>query len=429
MEKSSNKSNSGLSKVKKYIPFILLILLTIALMFFFKYKKRDISRMIEASKNNLLTLAQNLKPLLFQTNITDEDVFNFALYQSLPLDKEKNKVLVISNDGSNNNVYEIKPASYNTSTNNYEIFAKYLGLNETQRKEADSILSSYKKEIYSSVLVNDKNTVAVNPKLVELQQAALADILSFAQKVNAAKTHDLFPQTYKFYKNDKVANMIVSAKETPQNEYILITPDTVARTHFTWNQEKFNRNMSELEKNQNINPPQIPDINFQFNIAQGKEGKNDLPTSESDYSYKIDSNLFKVVIPIETMNLQKMIADSIRIKLNEVAKKMKKISWNVPNTRITKQGPKVPPTPGEKENTQTKIIDPYEIVSKTMEMLSQQNAKSWEEYGAKMDSFARNLKFNLKDSLSRVKFKKDMKKWANELKKQKQFKNDSTKVK
>ncbi|NJD23108.1 MAG: hypothetical protein FIA82_10645 [Melioribacter sp.] len=430
MEEQAKKKVTGFANFKKIIPYIFLFLLTIALMFFFKYNRRDISKIIEAGKNNLLALAQNLKPLLFETEINSEDVFNFALYQSIPLDKNKNKVLLISKDEPGNNIYEIRPASYNQQTRNYDTFVKLLGLNEKQKAEADSILNSYKKEIYSSVLVNDKNTIAVNPKLPVLQQAVLADLIAFAQKIDETKSKELFPNAYKFYDNKKISNMIVSAKEIPQNEYILISPDTVARTFFNWDQEKFNKHINEIEQSQIAGHPNIPKYEFNFDVMPERSNNKHSVAAESDYSFKLDSNLFKVVIPAETVNgFTNMISDTIRIKLNEVAKQLKNISIPVyiPRNKSYKQ-PKTSVSRHAGNDEQLKLIDPYEIVNKTMEMLSQKDFSKLEEFGAKMDSIYGD-KYFVKDSATKAKIREAMMKLKKDFKKYDYRKQDSTKVK
>lgn len=429
MEGQAKKKVTGFAKFKKFIPYIFLFLLTIALMFFFKYNRRDISKIIEAGKNNLLTLAKNLKPLLFETEINNEDVFNFALYQSIPLDKNKNKVLLISKDEPGNNIYEIRPASYNQQTRNYDTFLKLLGLNEKQKAEADSILNSYKKEIYSSVLVNDKNTIAVNPKLPVLQQAVLADLISFAQKVDETKSKELFPNAYKFYNNKKISNMIVSAKEIPQNEYILISPDTVARTFFNWDQAKFNKHLADFEKSKSAGHTEIPKYDFYFDVMPEKSNNKHSAAIESDYSFKLDSNLFKVVIPAETVNgFTNMLSDTIRIKLNEVARQLKNISIPLYVTRS--KSFKLPKTSVSRRvgnDEQLKLMDPYEIVNKTMEMLSKQDFSKLEEFGAKIDSISDN-KYLVKDSAAKAKIREAMMKLKKDFKKYNYRKQDSTKV-
>ena len=124
-------------------------------MIFFKQNKRIIGHMFEEGKNNLLSFySHNLKPLLFQTRISEEDVFNFALYRSLPLDKEKNKVLFISNDQPGNQIFEIKPATYNPNTQNYNTFIQYLGMNKIEKAKSDTDKNKLIKEL-QSVLAND----------------------------------------------------------------------------------------------------------------------------------------------------------------------------------------------------------------------------------------------------------------------------------
>jgi len=381
--------------------------------------------MIKAGTSDLLSLAQNLKPLLFHTEINDEDVFNFALYQSLPLDKEKNKVLIVSTNEQGNNIFEVKPAEYNPNTDNYSTFVRYLDLNKEQRREADSLLNSYKKEIYSSVLVNDKNTIAINPKLSELRQAILADLISFSQKVNADKSYQLFEKKLKFNGDKRINDLIASAKDIPQSEYILISPDTVARTHFTWDRDKFNKNLNEWGKNKNLTySPMIKLENPERRVSNNRNPN----TPESDFSFKIDSNKFKVEIPVEAINnITASISDSIRIKLNEAAKEIRKISIPLPpGSKFGHTVPKVPKTPGENKSKHMKIVDPYEIVHNTMEMLTKQkNWGEWVNYGLRMDSLNRHL---AKDTAAQRRLKESINKMKKKIQKLQNYNGDSTDV-
>ncbi|MFA7227897.1 MAG: hypothetical protein WC061_02590, partial [Melioribacteraceae bacterium] len=361
-----NTKFTGFQKVRKYIPVALLILLTLALMLFFKYRKEEISEIFEEGRNNILAFyAENLKPLLFQTTITQEDVFNFALFNSLPLDKDRNKILEITGDQYGKNTFVIKTSAYNPSTKNYETFVNYMGMNSQQKERIDSILNSYKKEIYSSVLVNEKNTYAVNPKISELQQAVLADILSYARTVDKSKSEERFTDYFNYRDQGNIAKLIGSARDIPQNEYILITPDTVARTYFKWNQKELDRHLDDLENRSIAITPPIPDLEVKFEGSNLKENRMQ-NWKAGGYSYNIDSNSLKVVVPADVMNLSRAIQDSIRIKLNEAAQKMKNISFHSGHTRSENRKKRVPPAPEPPEI----IINPFEIAGKTMEMLS-----------------------------------------------------------
>jgi hypothetical protein len=426
MEVPSNKTTSVTNKIKTYLPYILLFALTVGLMAFFKHNKRNLGSMIKAGTSDLLLLAQNLKPLLFHTEINDEDVFNFALYQSLPLDKEKNKVLLLSTNEQGNNIYEVKPAEYNPHTDNYATFVKYLNLNNDQKRKADSLLNNYKKEIYSSILVSDKNTIAINPRLSELRQAVLADLISFAQKVNAEKSYQLFEKNLKISGDKGITDLIASAKNIPQSDYILISPDTVTRTHFTWDSDKFSKHYNEWEKNKTLTySPMIkldnPDKQSSNNWSRGGN------SHESDFSFKIDSNQFKIEIPVESINhITTSISDSIRIKLNEAAKEIRRISIPMPPGVRQERGiPKVPPVPGTGKSKSMKIVDPYGIVSSTMEMLSKQNWGELVNYGLKMDSLNKS---HTRDTAAQRKLKESIYKMKKKLQRLQNFNGDSVQV-
>ena len=422
MDEQKNNSSSTFSLVKKYLPYVFLGLLTLALMFFFKHNKEEIGKILEVGKNNLLSLyTDNLKPLLVSTPITEEDVFNFALYQSLPLDKNKNKILVINSDEANNQVYEIRTASFNSSTKNYETFVKYLGLTNEQKEAADSILNSYKKEIYSSVFVSDKNTFAVNPKISGLQQAVLADIVSFAQKINPKKAEEIFHKSFTRNDDAKMASLISSARQNAQNEFLLFTPDTVAKTYANWDQKQFYKQLEEVEKNKETALQKTKEFDFKLGLSPLAEepGKPPIP---SDYKFTVDSNMYKVVVPIDTKHLSHVVSDSLTIKLNEVASKLKQMSIELNKKKVKyEHSLKIPIPPATKggKPLEIEIVNPYEIINKTFEALSKGNAESWEKYGAQMDSLGKMFDKKMNDSV-KMKIREQMRKYKDEVKKSRQ---------
>ncbi len=404
MENMDQNNGKTSEYIKKYLPVSALILLTILLMVFFRFKKNDIGRLLEKGKNNLVAFyAQNLQPLFATTDISNEDVFNFALYQSLPIDKQNNKVLTISDQGSNNQVYEIKPIVYNPQTNNYEKFIQYLGLNGEQKEQADSILNLYKKELYLSVLMNNKNTVAVSSKIGELQKASLADLLNFARKVNPQKAWEIFPGKHEF--NNDVKNFIVSTQENPQNEFVFITPDTAFKTICTIDSKDLEKAIDDKIKSVAIpHTPTTPEkANWGFDFSFSDESANKKSSGSKVKSivsiHHPDSNFFKVVIPIPEIPVPPQVDDSIRIKLDKAAKKLRNLSVVFGNRekelkKISERNSKQ-----NRNNVEFYFQDPTEIVGKTMEMLSKQNFKSWDEFGAKMDSIANSFAASYSDSL------------------------------
>jgi hypothetical protein len=367
----------------------------------FRHNKRIIGHMFEEGKNNILSFySHNLKPLLFQTKISEEDVFNFALYRSLPLDKEKNKVLFISNDEPGNQVFEIKPAVYNPNTQNYNTFVRYLGMNKIEKAKSDSVLNSYKDKIYSYILVSGEKAFAVNPQITDIQQAVLADLITFAHTVNEKKCTEIFKDKFNWSDKQRLKNVIASGKEVTRTDYLLITPDTVARTHLKFDQKKLDKQLKELNSS-NSRLDAIKDridFNFKFDPVAHNVVPNNMALPK-DLSFKIDPNLFKIVIPSGAINgLSKLIEDTVRFKLNEAANQLKKLSISFGKIK--------PMIKGHSNSAATQnpdvdfnIINPYEIVNKTLEMLSTGSVKGWEEFGKKIDSLGRAYGHVNKDSL------------------------------
>lgn len=300
--------------------------------------------MIEEGKRNLLSLyTSGLRPLISETKISQEDLFNFALYQSLPIDQEKNKVLTLS-DLNGQVVYEIKPANFNKSTRNYEAFKKYFGMNNYEMRIADSVLNSYRKEIYSCVLVNEKNAYAVNPRITSLRKAMLADLIYLAQKINKEKAEEVLPSLNEFDQSD-LATLIRTGRDIPTTQYLLMTPDTITKTEFTWDEEKFTEQLKAFEAGK------FAAEEFAKNQAFSWDGDLNPPitpitpkNTSYKFDYKIDSNKYKITF--DTHNIGKMINDSIRINLDKATKELRSLSVKLPSLK------------GSSSKTELKIMPP-----------------------------------------------------------------------
>mgnify|MGYP000896189243 FL=1 len=89
---SVNNDTKDKNNVRVRTTVVGLILLTIGLMIIFK---NNSSNLKDLPDDLISFYAKNLKPLFYQTSITEEDIFNFALYQNIPIDKQNNKLLQI----------------------------------------------------------------------------------------------------------------------------------------------------------------------------------------------------------------------------------------------------------------------------------------------------------------------------------------------
>ncbi|MFA7419523.1 MAG: hypothetical protein WCZ90_07540 [Melioribacteraceae bacterium] len=410
METPSAKKKLTAENIKKYSPFILLLVLTVVLMLFFRSNRKGISSMIEEGKKSLLSLyTGGLKPLISETEISQEDLFNFALYQSLPLDQSKKKALVLSNNDGQQ-IYDIKPANFNPNTKNFETFKNFLNLNSKQRQIVDSVLSSYRKEIYACVLVNEKNAYAVNPKITEVQRAMLADLVYFAQKVDYEKAQNIFPGMEDMNRTE-LASLVKSGREIPSTKYLLMTPDTVAETDFTWNEEQFENQVRAFEEGK------MAATEFASNQAFKWDGPDAPPEPPSvrevpeKMKFKIDSNKYRISVNVS--DLSKMINDSVRINLEKVAKQLQNITVQHSGKRSSRSSSSgiriVPPIPEISITT----VDPIKITSEALKMVGSMNISQLVEDAMKNDS---SFQAAMKDSANSKKFQQKMKEVNRKLK-------------
>lgn len=387
--------------LKRYAPVSAFVILTIVLMIFFRMNKRNISTLIEKGKDNLISIyTQNLKPLLTRTEISNEDVFNFALYQSIPIDKVSKKVLIISNQQNGNQVYEIKQVELNTETNNYRRFIDFMELTPTQKSKADSILNSYKKELNLSVFTNEKNTIAVNPKISDLQKAVLADLLNFANDVNAQKASEIFPKLFSNLEENQLAAFAHTTKEIPQNEYIFFTPDTVFKSLGKINNEEYWKKLDEKMFEKALTMKEIEEVNL--DIDTDIDIEKNMKIAQKVITMALDTNFYYAVIPSVPNVHVGLSNDSLRIKLDKVTEKLKDLAVSSSKNAINEKKhniPKVPPIPKKPIEFQFNYSNPTDIAKQALEMVSKQNIKDWDKFGAKMDSFGRALEDSIKKSI------------------------------
>lgn len=379
--------------IKKYLPIIPLILLTVFLIIIFRHKKEGFNKLIEKGKQDLFSFyTQNLEPIFTPKEISNEDVFNFALYKALPIDQQNNKVLFLSNTKDNNQTYEIKPTPFNYNTKNYERFINYFGLTKEQKEKTDSILNSYKKDLALSLLVNDKNTIAINPKLADIQKAIFADLLNYFLKVNHKKVEKIFLKNSETIQDKNFLEFISSTKRIPNNEYIFVTPDTVFKKPFVLDTNKLNLELNGTLKLKPIAVSKLQNINVELVLNPNKNKE----TKFYNYIAKHDSDFMKVTIPINEFGLTTKFNDSLKIKIENLENLLKNIGVSSEKIKHT-NSQKTLKNIELKDKIEFQFEDPMKFANKAVEMLSQQ--KDWEEFGYKVDSLAKEFRKNYSDSI------------------------------
>lgn len=267
--------------IQKFLPAVALFILTAALMLFFK--NRDVDNIYRDGKKSLMDFyTSNLKPLLLETTLSNEDVFNFAMYQKLPLDKNQNKNLVLSNLSQGNGdetFYSVQPAGDMIEKHNYENFISSLHLNEDGRAKIDSILESYKEPIYESIYSSD-STIAVSPRLKSVRDALFADLMLAVKESNHEMWLAMAGETHFLNDFENVYDFTSLAKNQPLEDFIVFAPDTVFATKLK------------------VNVDLVKDLNKNLTFSQEESKESNYITYENNQSRQgATVNLRKIRIP------------------------------------------------------------------------------------------------------------------------------------
>ena len=340
-----NSAKPWFTKARRWIPAVSITMITAALMITLKFYPNFLKDVIEEQKSNLAALyKENLQPLLFAADLTNEDIFNFAFKSELPLDKANRHFLRLGYDPGGKEFFEINNSPSTIQENNLEKFVQALELNDTQRKEMDSIISSYSDELLAQVLVNDNNTVAINPNLWNYQKALAADILEFARSKNANVYNNIVPYPAKGNEFLQLARHIRDNKTTRETRYIFFTPDTIFTDFFEFDEQEFKKDILEMEKDLAEMNKNLTKMNFQMRYdTTFRIFEKDSVLSEN-FSIQIDADRFRVNIPkivMPDINFQIPDMDSLNAVIKDALKSVEVYVSKHPDKPIVKRKFKV----------------------------------------------------------------------------------------
>lgn len=385
--------------LKKYLPFAGLTILTIFLMVFFKVNSDRGAKIFEESKTILADFyLQNLKPLIYDSPITRDEVFDFAVNNQLPIDKNDNKSLKIGTDKTGEEYFQIIPTNEAIAENNYPAFKKLLSLNSEQEKSLDSILDSYKEDLYTAVFVNDDNTYAVNSELHLLKKIIAYDLYEFAYKVN-----NKIASPIKFIEQpEKIDEFVYDFRRSDKNNFIVFTQDTIVERALAFNKEGLEKDFKELQFNQEKLREELAANKFHVEVLKQKAEKLRHDARFRSIVVRKDNDSNKViVVNDEAINFTIPTIDLSFI--NEITPKLK---MNINSDSL--KG-KLDFVIDLKDNERDNFSFAIGINEKELNKLIQKsvssvnNAKDWEEFGKKMDSLSKEIEFRILDSTFKIK--------------------------
>ena len=285
------------SRIKRWIPAAALAAVTIIIMVVLKFNPGLIDKMWEDQKVAIAGFyKENLQPVLLAANLTNEDVFNFAFNNELPLDNTRKQYLLLGYDDSGKEFFEIRSSDQKIKRESYNEFVSAMNLDDEQKQTVDSIIGSYSKALEGQVLVNDQNTIAINPNLWNLRKAIFADLLVASEKLNKTKFDRIIPAGITNAERIVVVNTSEMLKSDYGDQYIFVTPDSIFADSYQFDSEQFEKEMREFEKQVELNEEEVKQ--FTLNIRYDSTFRY-VDDARNVHSFRIvvDSNICRVDIP------------------------------------------------------------------------------------------------------------------------------------
>jgi hypothetical protein len=283
--------------IRRWMPAAALVVVTVIIMIVLKLNPRLLDKVWEDQKVAIAGFyKENLQPVLTAANLTNEDIFNFAFNNELPLDNTRQQYLLLGYDDLGKEFFEIRSSNQKIDRQSYNEFISAMNLDNVQKQTVDSIIGSYSEALEAQVLVNEKNTIAINPNLWNLRKAIFADLLVASEKLNKSKFDRIVPAGIS--SNDKVVlvKAVEQLKNVSGNNYIFVTPDSVFADSYHFNTEEFNKEMEKLDKQINYEKEKIKqytiEIKFDSTFRHFAAANN-----PGSFKVMIDSNICRVDIP------------------------------------------------------------------------------------------------------------------------------------
>lgn len=328
------------SKLRKWIPAAALVLLTLVVMVILKINPDLLDNMWEDQKTMIAGFyKENLKPVLLAANLTTDDIFNFAMNNELPLDNTRKQYLLLGYDDSGKEFFEIRASDEKVKRESYDNFISAMKLNSEQKEIVDSILSSYSDVLESQLLVNDKNTVAINPNLWNYRKAIFADILVAAEKMNAKEFHKLIPDGIDIKDKLRIVNAVQKLKSSPANQYIFVTPDSVFTEAYVFNPASHENEIKKIEKEIAEREKEIQQFTINIRYDTTLKHLTSVNQPVNNFNITVDPNICRVEIPELNIPVAQIPdIDSIDEMIKNATNNIHFFAFKVPQVEKSKTG-------------------------------------------------------------------------------------------
>jgi hypothetical protein len=329
-----------ISRMRRWLPAAALGVVTIIVMIVLKFNPDFVNQIWNQQKVAIAGFyKENLQPVLFAANLTNEDIFNFAFNNELPLDNSRKQYLLLGYDDSGKEFFEIRATDEKLKRESYNEFISAMNLNEAQKEIVDSIIGSYGKALEAQVLVNDKNTIAINPNLWNYRKAIFADLLIATEKLNNKKFSRIVPAGITNDEKIRVVNAVERLKSSPEDQYIFVTPDSVFADSYKFNSELYEKELKKLEKELRGN--EAKSKQFTLSIRFDSTLKHLTVDNQSNHPFiiTVDPNICRVDIPeLQISEIRIPDIDSINTLIEEATNNIHFYAYKIPKVERSNSG-------------------------------------------------------------------------------------------
>jgi hypothetical protein len=444
---SLNSESASGFQIKKWIPVLGISLTTIILMLFLRSNPKFFDTIIEEQKTKLAGLyTENLKPLFVTAGLTNADIFDFALYRKLPLDKERGQYLMLGSNEDGSEYFEIKTASKTDYKNDFEKFVTALNLSEKQKMQMDSILESYAEGMQEQILVNENNTLAISPKLWNYNKAIFADVMAFAKECNGEQFVKIIPAGSHNIDQPQLVEIAQVVRSAKDSDYIFMTPDTIFIERYRFDKEKFDDEMGkvhiELRKNLQEAEKQLEQQDFVIKLDDNIVKLKSKGGWDKSFEVFIDTNVCRVHIPnmrVSIPDIPLPDLDELEAQIETATKNLQSFTIKIPKEGYSRQHFEFRVDVGDSSQKYNYDINIPNFKTPILPDAFMNDSSMSEIYSFKADSISNAIKllindsviFNQKDFHFQMKeFQKEMRKLREEmLKLQKNLQKEPSKVK
>ncbi len=238
IEAKEIKSKAPLFNFRSANLFPAMLVVTSVVIGIIYFKEADVFKKYFEEKKNLVAnnlLSGNILP--FFSNLDNDKVLQFALLGNLPIDSARTTELQVTHDEEKGARIEFavidKPLQAQSIT--VKEFCRQVGIRQNQKIIVDSLLEHYTEQLQASVLVDEKNTIAINEELTNLNKVMVSTIAAALEPQQRIKFQE-FLETRNAPYTVVASNVPVTAPEKifrhirsfpRSNKFVVISADTV----------------------------------------------------------------------------------------------------------------------------------------------------------------------------------------------------------